>query len=148
MGAARMERDEENHRFVTTIISLHDMHGNNVVIYACMLTMCSSADAFIYFYTDNPNYVRVDFCRASQFHPLVCLVVANINTSTPFKVDVGMLEFLHAMVAMAAPCIAVLAEEEEEEEEAAVMVMELRVVVLPHLPRGETLVRQRVQRNF
>jgi hypothetical protein len=59
-----------------------------------------------------------------------------------------MLEFLHAMVAMAAPCIAVLAEEEEEEEEAAVMVMELRVVVLPHLPRGETLVRQRVQRNF
>jgi hypothetical protein len=41
-----------------------------------------------------------------------------------------MLEFLHAMVAMAAPCIAVLAEEEEEEEEAAVMVMELRVVVV------------------
>jgi hypothetical protein len=55
-----------------------------------------------------------------------------------------MLEFLHAMVAMAAPCITILA----EEEEAAVMVMELRVVVLPHLPRGETLVRQRVQRNF
>jgi hypothetical protein len=70
--------------------------------------------------------VRVDFCRASQFHPLVCLVVANINTSTPFKVDVGMLEFLHAMVAMAAPCITVLV----EEEEAAVMVMELRVVVV------------------
>lgn len=36
MGAARMERDEENHRFVTTIISLHDLHGNNVVIYACV----------------------------------------------------------------------------------------------------------------
>jgi hypothetical protein len=54
MGAARMERDEENHRFVTTIISLHDMHGNNVVIYACVLTMCSSADALIHFYTDNP----------------------------------------------------------------------------------------------
>jgi hypothetical protein len=59
MGAARMERDEENHRFVTTIISLHDLHGNNVVIYACVDNVLVGRCIHLFLHGQSGTYTTV-----------------------------------------------------------------------------------------